>query len=85
MPHEILASVRVVLPEGPAEMAGMLGDFAGAWANFLTEFDQYLPSSEVSFSVTETRSKPGPEPQRKKSATPSTNGTLIPEESATNG
>ena len=85
MPHEVIASVRVVLPEAPADMAGALGEIAEAWSNFLGAFDQYAPSSEVSFSVNETRSKPGPKPTRKPRALPSTNGTLIPEESGTNG
>jgi hypothetical protein len=65
MPHEIHASIRVVLPEAPAEMAGALGDIAEAWSTFLTAFDQYAASSEVAFSVNETRAKPGPKSQRK--------------------
>ena len=65
MPHEVIASVRVVLPEAPADMAGALGEIAEAWSNFLGAFDQYSASSEVTFSVNETRAKPGPKPQRK--------------------
>jgi len=84
MPHEVIASVRVVLPEAPAEMAGALGDIAGAWANFLTGFDQYEASSEVTFTVNETRSKPGPKPHRKPREKPPTvddvRGILLPED-----
>jgi hypothetical protein len=58
-----------------------LGEIAEAWAEFLGSIEQ--PNSEVTFSVNETRAKPGPKPQRKPRATP--NGTLIPEESGTNG
>jgi hypothetical protein len=86
MPHEVIASVRVVLPEAPAEMAGALGEIAEAWSNFLTAFDQYEASSEVTFTVNETRSKPGPKPQRKPREKPPTvddvRGILLPEETA---
>jgi hypothetical protein len=46
-------------------MAGALADIAQAWSNFLGEFQQYEGSSEVTFAVNETRTKPGPKPQRK--------------------
>ena len=54
-PHEIFASVRVTLPDGPTEMAKALGEIAAAWANFLAASDQYGPV--VSFTVNETRSR----------------------------
>jgi hypothetical protein len=57
MSHEIYASVRVTLPDGPADMANALGEIATAWANFLAGFDQYSASSTVSFTVNETRSR----------------------------
>ena len=65
MPHEVIASIRVVLPEGHAEMSGALGEIADSWSNFLTAIDEYKASSEVTFSVNETRNRPGPKPQRK--------------------
>jgi len=69
VPHEILASIRVHLPDGHSEMAGALADIAQAWSNFLGEFQQYEASSEVTFAVNETRTKPGP--KRKPRTTPS--------------
>lgn len=59
MAHEVLASVRVTLPDGPAEMAGALGEIAEAWSTFLSAFDQYEASREVTFNVNETRAKGG--------------------------
>ena len=57
--HEVWASVRVTLPDGPAEMASALGEIAEAWSAFLSAFDQYEASREVSFNVNEVRAKPG--------------------------
>jgi len=86
VPHEILASIRVHLPDGHSEMAGALADIAQAWSNFLGEFQQYEASSEVTFAVNETRTKPGPKPQRKTREKPPTaddvRGILPPAEAA---
>jgi len=72
MAHEVIASIRVVLPEGPAEMAGALGDIAEAWSTFLTAFDEHKAATEVVFAVNETRAKPGPKSQRKPREKPPT-------------
>jgi hypothetical protein len=72
MAHEVIASLRVVLPEGHSEMAGALGEIADSWSNFLIAIEEYKASSEVTFSVNETRSKPGPKPQRKTREKPPT-------------
>ena len=83
MPHEILASIRVHLPDGHSEMAGALADIAQAWSNFLGEFQQYEASSEVTFAVNETRTKPGPKPQRKpREKLPPVEDVLPPAEAA---
>ena len=55
MSHEIYASVRVTLPDGPADMANALGEIATAWATFLAVLDQ--STSVVSLTVSETRSR----------------------------
>ena len=67
MPHEILASVRVELAEDPQQMAEALGEVAEAWASMLAAIDQRKP--DVSFSVNETRNKPG-RPRKPKLVTP---------------
>jgi hypothetical protein len=57
--HEIIASIRVTLPDDPQQMAERLSTVAGAWAEFLAVME---PQPESTFSVNETRGKPGPKP-----------------------
>ena len=78
MAHEIVASIRVALPDDPQQMAEELSTVAGAWAEFLAAM---IPSpTESSFAVNETRGKPGPKPaangaQRQRKLRASTSGS----------
>jgi hypothetical protein len=58
--HEIVASIRIALPGDPRQMAEDLSTIAGAWGEFLSAID--LGENEATFSVNETRAKPGPKP-----------------------
>ena len=60
MAHEVTASIRVLLPDDPQQMAETLGDIATAWSEFLAGVDQY--GVDIAFTVNETRGKPGPKP-----------------------
>jgi hypothetical protein len=60
MGHEVIATIRVPLPDEPQSMAATLAEIAGAWSKFLATVAQ--SGADVSFSVNETRGKPGPRP-----------------------
>jgi hypothetical protein len=54
MPHEVHASIQVMLPDDPKGMAETLSDVAAAWANLLAAIPQLCTPT---FSVNETRTK----------------------------
>ena len=60
MPHDIIASIRVTLPDNPQQMAEQLSTVAGGWSEFLSSLDPL--QVESTFSVNETRGKPTPKP-----------------------
>lgn len=61
MAHEVLASVTVILPDDPKEMADGLSVMAGAWSEFLTQLSGNMACEPaVTFQVNETRAKPKP-------------------------
>lgn len=53
MPHEVHASIQVMLPDDPAQMAGTLSQIAAAWATLLDKIDP-TPCTPT-FAVNETR------------------------------
>jgi hypothetical protein len=57
MSHEVIASVRIPLPDAPGDMATRLGEVASAWGEFLAGIEQGT-DIEVSFVVNQTRTRP---------------------------
>jgi len=55
MPHEVVASIQLTLPEPPGEMAGRLGEVADAWAGMLAALDPF--EGCATFSVNEVRKR----------------------------
>lgn len=55
MPHEVIASIQVLLPDDPKDMAGALASVADAWANLLAAIEP-TPCTP-SFAVNETRAR----------------------------
>jgi hypothetical protein len=56
MPHEILASLRIPLPDKPADMIEKLGVIASAWAKMLASVEGIMEAQQT-FTVNETRTK----------------------------
>jgi hypothetical protein len=58
MSHEVIASLRVPLPDAPEDMARMLGVVASAWAELIGKVgDSGRQTPDTTFSVNETRAK----------------------------
>ena len=73
MAHEVIASVRIFLPEPPREMTDKLAEIASAWSVLL---DQVKPADgNTSFSVNETRAKAAP---KKRGRPPANAPTPLP-------
>jgi len=53
MPHEVIASIQVLLPDDPKDMAGALASVAEAWASLLAAIEP-TPCTPT-FAVNETR------------------------------
>jgi hypothetical protein len=85
MGHDVIASARVTLPDTPQQMAETLSTIAGAWSEFLAVLDALPMQVESTFSVNETRAKPGPKPAanggtpRTRRARTTTNSGTAPE------
>ena len=68
MPHELHASLCVVLPDGPRELAEAISVATGAWAELLEKLEAHKPTAAL--AINETRSRPpaagakrGPKPR----------------------
>ncbi len=57
MAHELIASIRVALPEEPQKMADALARIATAWGTFTREVG--TPETTLTFAVNETRARGG--------------------------
>ncbi len=57
MAHELIASIRVALPEEPQKMADALARIATAWGTFTREVG--TPETTLTFAVNETRARTG--------------------------
>ena len=68
MPHELHASLRMGIPDGPRELAEAISLVTGAWAEMLGRLEAHEPTAAL--AINETRSRPpaagakrGPKPR----------------------
>lgn len=66
MPHELHASLCVVLPDGPAHSAETVAVVAGAWAEMLGKIEAHKPTSApLTINETNRRTDPATLPRKR--------------------